>query len=203
MKGLQKQIAALKHGDPRAVAFTVVLLFFISVLWFSYTWLMPQKEDTRTNSAPFRQEPSEEDILLTQVLETEQGGIEGEPRNPFYLKPLPTPRPPRPTPGPRPVPRPKATPKPDEPEAVPTPVPPPQVETITYVFQGMLKRPDGMAVALVSIPKEARNRYVREGQELAPFTVMKVYQEGVEIRRGDDPPILLQRGEPQTFELEP
>ena len=45
MQSPLKLFRSLKHGDPQAVAVTAVVLFFLSVCWFSWTLLAPRKSE--------------------------------------------------------------------------------------------------------------------------------------------------------------
>jgi hypothetical protein len=207
MKSPAKLIESLKHGDPQSIAITVVFAFFLSVLWFSWTMFFPPEEET----IPFTQRNNismeTPEALLSQTLAQQQEGFKGDASlNPFFLEvPKPKPRPPR-DPGPSDnnggnEPKPTPEPRPTRP---PRPQPEPEKPTVTYVFQGMLTRPDNVDVAFIQIPKEGKSAYVKSGDVLGPLTIVTVLKEGVEVQSDPQKPsFLLLPGEPQTFDYSP
>lgn len=191
----------LKNGDPRAVAAVSALVFFGSVLWFSWTMFggggsqpLPVG-DGRPPASPPRPTPLGEVILAQQELQ-----LPDQPPNPFFRpyvrvrRPDPPPR--RPDPPPR---RPDPPPRPQPPE--PEPPPPPPRPVVTYVFRGMIRRPDGTRAALVHNAATGANLFVIPGSELPPYSVVAVDADTVHLSGEGETTTQLLRGEPQTFTL--
>ncbi len=200
-----KLIQSLKEGDPQAIAITSVLVFFGCACWFSWTLLMGNREEALPFGSSRNQAPQPTPTPLSAMIMEQQALDPGErPPNPFY-KAAPRPRNPKPTPKPdKPrnprQPRPKATPRPTPPEELPPPTPVPP-ETVTYLYAGVLTRPDGSTVAFVRRPKQGDALILKEGEALPPFTLLQIGKDNIEVQLGEDPPVLLQRGETNTFEL--
>ncbi|WFB34417.1 hypothetical protein P3T73_09610 [Kiritimatiellota bacterium B12222] len=219
-----KHFKALKHGDPQAVAFTAVTVFFISVCWFSWTFLTPQKtpplplgEARKREAAPVIP------ASLSEVLESQQVYLTpGDIPNPFYREPpkARSPRnkapktaaiPPRISPQRPPqntatgVTPPPSSPLPNRPPSAQQSASVPLIEKVmrplTLTYQGMLTRPDHSTVALVSIMEQDRSPFVKVGDKVDVFTVIEITPEQIQLQQADNPRISLPRGKSQKFEV--
>lgn len=202
-----KLFESLKQGDPRAVAATAALLFLFAVCWFSWTLLTPPAEEPLPMGRDARRAPPPpEETPLGAIIRGQQSLAAAERApNPFHHE-----APERPAPPPRPTRKPEnETPRPppdkgngDEPKPPPKD-PGPKPVRVSYVYKGMLRRPDGEVVALVANPKNGTSRYLREGDELKPLTLESIAPSGLEVRQGDEPLMFMPRGEVRTFEQMP
>lgn len=212
MQSPLKLFRSLKHGDPQAVAVTAVVVFFISVCWFSWTLLAPQK------SAPLpfgggrqRQQSTGNETSLREILDVQRAYVTpGDVPNPFFrpppAQPTPRERPPRnsgdPRPGnPTPGDNQNPTDPPPKPNPNPPPAPTPSTRPLTLSYRGLLKRPDQNTVALIAIAEENSQRFVRVGDQIESFSITAISPEGIQIQEPNGPAIFLPRGETQRFEV--
>ncbi len=193
----------LKHGDPQAIAVMSVLVFVATSMWFSWNLYASSRraapEIGEGRARPPQPTPTP---LSTFVLAQQEMKVGEEPPNPFHL-PYVRRRPPvRPDRGDRPD-RPVRPPPPPEPEPEPEPEtpPPPPRETVTYVYRGMIRRPDGNRAAMIHNPMTGNSVFLQAGAEIPPLTLVNVDMETLELLGEDDMPVTLKRGEPQTFTL--
>lgn len=200
---LQKLLHDLKQGDPRAVAFLCVLLFFGSVLWLVWTVYGPGEPTVPAIPGGASRMALPEQVPLGEILAAQQEVSLGEtPPNPFH-RPVEE-RPTRPVRPDRPERTDRPTPPPPPPPPLPPPPPPPPPpprETVTYVLRGTLTRPDGARVAQVHNPRTGASLFVQAGSALPPFTVDAVETDIILLAGGENGPIRLRRGEEQTFTL--
>ena len=191
----------LKQGDPQAVAAVSVIVFFGTVVWFS--WYLYSAAQISVPEMGGGRPPAPQPTptpFSTFVLAQQEMALGENPPNPFHLRHVRQ-RPPR-------QPRPERQPPPQRPDPPPRPEPPPRAEpppppreTVTYEFRGMLRRPDGTRVAQVRNVTAGTSLFVAAGAELPPLTVAGVEMDRIELSIGDDTPVFLERGESQTFEL--
>lgn len=209
MQSPLKLFRSLKHGDPQAVAVTAVVLFFLSVCWFSWTLLAPRKtEPLPLGGGRQGRQSAAVDPSLREVLDIQRAYLTpGDVPNPFFREPpaQPTPRE-RPPRNPPPAnPNTGNNPNPNKPSPNPQPNPPPvatpSTRPLTLCYLGLLKRPDGNTVALISIAEENSQRFIRIGDQLASFTIIAISPEGIQIQEPNGPAIFLPRGNPQRFEV--
>ncbi|MEX2607554.1 MAG: hypothetical protein WD708_09425 [Kiritimatiellia bacterium] len=208
-----KRFSSLKHGDPRAVAFTAVAVFCVSVGWFSWTLFNPQlTENLPLGTGADRRPAADGEFRLSQLIQDQQtADIPGSIPNPFYR-----------TPPDRPAKRPARTPTQTEngsgkttettanaepgKKPVPPPPPPPPPEPVTrpvdITFHGMLIRPDQAAVALISTSDESRRRFLLLGDTLLDrYTIGSITSDGLELQTVDGSPEHLSRGQTLTVEI--
>lgn len=217
MKGPRALFQSLKQGDPQAIAVMSVLVFVLSVGWFSWSTYGPSaQEDFNPVGGGRPRPPVPTATPLSTFIEAQQKFQTGEdPVNPFHLPwSPPTPRPPR-----------ERTPRentdsgnsqnrnndnrPDQatqdkppraPAATPTPKPTP-IPRVTYVYKGTITRPDGGTVALVVNAKNGSSHFVSVDGTLPPLTVRSITPDILESTHPDGTLVRMPRGEPHTFEV--
>lgn len=205
----RKLISSLKHGDPRAVAFSAVAVFCVSVGWFSWTLLNPQLGETLPlgTGADRRAAPAEAFQLSQLIQEQQRADTPESIPNPFYRTP--------PERGARRPPgnqnqggtqneKEAETAANKEPEKKPDPPPPPEPATrpVDITFHGMMVRPDEATVALISTSDGPRRRFLAVGDDLLNvFTIGSVTSDSLELQLGEGAPEHLSRGQTRTLEI--
>ncbi|MCC5848678.1 MAG: hypothetical protein JJU29_11330 [Verrucomicrobia bacterium] len=194
----------LKHGDPKAIAVMSVIVFLATSLWFSWNlYASSRRAAPEIGEGRVRTPQPTPTPLSTFVLAQQELKVGEDPPNPFhlpYVRRRPPVRPDRGDRTERPDP-PVRPPPPPRPDPEPEPPPPPPRETVTYVYRGMIRRPDGNRAAMVHNPRTGNSMFLQAGAALPPLTVVNVDTETLELAGEDDMPVILNRGEPQTFTL--
>jgi len=192
----------LKQGDPRAVAFLSVLIFFGSVLWLVWTVYGPRDLNPPFIPGGTPRAALPEQVPLGDILTAQQSISLGDtPPNPFHRAVMARPeRPVRPERTEVPVRPDRPAPPPPLPPPPPPPPPPPR-ETVTYILRGTMTRPDGARVAVVDNPRTGSSLFVQAGSGLPPFTVDSVETDIILLVGGENGTVRLRRGEAQTFNL--
>lgn len=203
MQSPAKLFRSLKHGDPQAIAIAAVLVFLVSVCWFSYTLLFPPDDGTLPLGASGRrQPPPANEVSLSQILDNQRSYLTpADAPNPFYRVP---PRvKPRPTPKPDTNKNPRETkPKPNPPTKTPPKPQGPKTKPLTLTYKGLMRRPDQSTVAVIHVAEENQQRFIQVGGQLNAFIINEITQEGVQIQEEKGPMIFIPFGETKRFEVE-
>lgn len=203
-----KLFSSLKHGDPQAVAVTAVMVFFLSVCWFSWTFLSSQntgKLPLGTGRARAGSPP--DSFSLQDVLAQQRGFVTPDHSpNPFFKEPPEqrsrNPRNQRP-------PRNNRT-QASEDNPVPTtnnPPPPrktdpePQTRSLTLTYKGTLTRPDRQTVALVSVEESGKQFFLKKGEKLDIFRLTEMTTDSIRLQPDEGPTLFIPRGKAKTVKV--
>ena len=214
----------LMRANARAVFAAAMLGLAVVLGWWSWREFAPASGGARarTHRKPPRNETVELGLIDYIERQTDMDGI-GFRSNPFFVWSPPRPhprlgdpstdvrqdRPPRiagvdpPPDKPPPDKPPPEKPPPDKPPPEPVAPPPPPPEKVTLEYRGVMKRSDGLIVALIHDSKTGRVAFHRPGSRLHGIRIGAPTERGVNMIEDDGAVTRLDVGDATTFEIPP